>query len=82
MGLITMSERDLQWIKVLSKAVEGRMTIVSAAHVLALSPQQVRRLLERLQTDGAAAILLRHRNTAEKVQFHHVSLTFLSSSAS
>jgi predicted ArsR family transcriptional regulator len=35
------------------------MTIVSAAHVLALSPRQVRRLLERLQTDGAAAI--RHK---------------------
>ncbi len=30
-----------------------------AAHVLALSPRQVRRLLERLQTDGAAA--MRHK---------------------
>src|SRR5829696_536836 len=59
MGLIAMSERDLQRIEVLSKAVERRMTIVAAAHVLALSPRQVRRLLERLQTDGAAAI--RHK---------------------
>ncbi|WP_457092524.1 helix-turn-helix domain-containing protein, partial [Microvirga sp. P5_D2] len=53
MGLIAMSERDLQRIEVLSKVVERRMTIVSAAHSLALSPRQVRRLLERLQTDGA-----------------------------
>jgi transposase len=59
MGLIAMSERDLQRIEVLSKVVERRMTIVSAAHILALSPRQVRRLLERLQTDGAAAI--RHK---------------------
>ncbi len=59
MGLIAMSERDLQRIEVLSKVIERRMTIVSAAHVLALSPRQVRRLLERLQTDGAAA--LRHK---------------------
>ena len=59
MGLIAMSERDLQRIEVLSRVVERRMTIVSAAHVLALSPRQVRRLLERLQSDGAAAI--RHK---------------------
>ena len=59
MGLIAMSERDLQRIEVLSKVVARRMTIVAAAHVLVLSPRQVRRLLERLQTDGAAAI--RHK---------------------
>ena len=35
MGLIAMSERDLQRIEVLSKVVAGRMTMVSAAHVLA-----------------------------------------------
>jgi transposase len=59
MGLIAMSERDLQRIEVLSKVVERRMTIVAAAHVLALSPRHIRRLLERMQTDGAAAI--RHK---------------------
>jgi hypothetical protein len=31
MGLIAMSERDLQRIEVLSKVVEHRMTIVAAA---------------------------------------------------
>lgn len=38
MGLIAMSERDLQRIEILSKVVERRMTIVAMAHVLALSP--------------------------------------------
>ncbi|WOS64452.1 ISNCY family transposase [Sinorhizobium fredii] len=59
MGLIAMSERDLQRIEVLSKVVDDRMTIVSAAHVLGLSTRQVRRLLERIRTDGAASI--RHK---------------------
>ncbi|QPB23215.1 ISNCY family transposase [Rhizobium sp. 007] len=59
MGLIAMSERDLQRIEVLSKVVDGRMTIVSAAHVLDLSTRQVRRLLERIRADGAASI--RHK---------------------
>ncbi|SEI15234.1 Winged helix-turn helix [Rhizobium tibeticum] len=56
MGLIAMSERDLQRIEVLSKVVDGRMTLVSAARVLDLSERQVRRLLERISTGGAASI--------------------------
>jgi len=56
MGLIAMSERDLQRIEVLSKVTGGRMTMVSAAHVLDLSTRQVRRLLERINTGGAASI--------------------------
>ena len=59
MGLIAMSERDLQRIEVLSKVVAGRMTTVSASHVLDLSERQVRRLLERMRTGGAASI--RHK---------------------
>lgn len=59
MGLIAMSERDLQRIEILSKVIAGRMTLVSAAHVLDLSERQVRRLLERIRTDGAASI--RHK---------------------
>lgn len=56
-----MSERDLQRIEVLSKVIAGRMTLVSAAHVLELSTRQVRRLLERIEMSGAASI--RHKAT-------------------
>ncbi|MDI7861956.1 ISNCY family transposase [Rhizobiaceae bacterium n13] len=59
MGLIAMSERDLQRIEVLSKVTAGRMTLVSAAHVLNLSTRQVRRLLNRMSAGGAASI--RHK---------------------
>jgi predicted ArsR family transcriptional regulator len=56
MGLIAMSERDLQRIEILSKVTAGRMTLVSAAHVLGLSTRQVRRLLDRIGAGGAASI--------------------------
>lgn len=59
MGLIAMSERDLQRIEILSKVMAGRMTLVSAGHVLDLSTRQVRRLLTRITTGGAAS--LRHK---------------------
>lgn len=59
MGLIAMSARDLQRIEILSKVVAGRMTTVSAAHILDLSERQVRRLLRRIRTGGAASI--RHK---------------------
>lgn len=59
MGLIAMSEHDLQRIEVLSRVIAGRMTLVTAAHVLALSTRQVRRLSERISTGGAASI--RHK---------------------
>ncbi|KWV53654.1 hypothetical protein AS026_03105 [Rhizobium altiplani] len=52
MGLIAMSERDLQRIEILSKVNDGRMTLVSAAHVLDLSERQV----ERMRTGGMATV--------------------------
>ncbi|TAM99650.1 MAG: ISNCY family transposase [Rhizobiaceae bacterium] len=59
MGLILMSERELRRIEVLSKVLERRMTVVSAAHILDLTTRQVQRLLKRFQAEGAAA--LRHK---------------------
>lgn len=56
MGLIAMSERDIQRIEVLSKVSAGRMTVWSAAHVLDLTARHVRRLLDRTATTGAASI--------------------------
>lgn len=59
MGLIAMSERDLQRIEVLSKVVAGRVSLVTAARLLGVSERQARRLLERMRTGGAASI--RHK---------------------
>jgi transposase len=51
-----MSERELQRIEVLSKAIERRMTTVTAAHVLGLTRRQVQRLLKSFQADGASGL--------------------------
>ncbi len=58
-GLVIMSERELNRIEVLSQVTQGRMTAVTAANVLGLSRRQVHRLLRDFQTDGPAAI--RHK---------------------
>ena len=58
-GLVIMSERELNRIEVLSQVTQGRMTAVTAANALGLSRRQVHRLLKAFQSDGPAAI--RHK---------------------
>jgi hypothetical protein len=58
-GLIIMSERELNRIEALSQVTRGVMTAVSAANVLGLSRRQVHRLLKDFQTGGPGAI--RHK---------------------
>ena len=58
-GLVIMSERELNRIEVLSQVTQGRMTAVTAANVLGLSRRQIHRLLKTFQSEGAAAI--RHK---------------------
>ena len=72
MGLIAMSERDLQRIEILSKVFDGRMPLVSAAHVLDLSERQVRRLLEH---DCAEAdFVVRTGSACEPVPLLHPAI--------
>lgn len=59
MGLVLMSERELNRLEVLGKVIEGRMTVGNAANLLSLSNRQIYRLVKTVTTDGAAAI--RHK---------------------
>ena len=59
MGLVLMSERELNRVEVLSQITQGRMTAVTAAKLLGLSRRQVQRLLKRFQLNGPASI--RHK---------------------
>jgi len=59
MGWVVMSERELSRVEVLSRVVEGRMSVAHAAEVLGLSPRQVQRLLKVFRVEGAPA--LRHK---------------------
>jgi len=63
-GLIIMSERELNRIEVLSQVTRGVLTAVSAGNVLGLSRRQVHRLLKDFQTGGPGAI--RHKARGRK----------------
>ena len=52
MAWISMSERDLRRIEVLSDVRAGRRTVAAAAAVLAVSERQAYRLLARYEADG------------------------------
>jgi hypothetical protein len=56
LGWVTMSERDVRRIDVLSEVLSGRRTVGSAAAVLEMTPRQARRLLARLRDGGGGAI--------------------------
>ena len=57
MGWVTMSERDVQRIGVLSEVIAERQTVASAAGVLAVSVRHVHRLLQRLEVRGGSALI-------------------------
>jgi len=59
MGWVTMSERELKRVKVLSQVVDGRVPTREAAVLLGMSMRQVQRLLRRFRHEGAISI--RHR---------------------
>jgi hypothetical protein len=56
MGLVLMSEHELQRVEVLSRVLDGTMRSSTAAPILAISPRQVQRLPARYLADGAGAI--------------------------
>ena len=64
MGWVVMSERELGRIEVLSRMVEGRMSVADAAEVLGLSPRQVQRLLRVFRVEGEPA--LRHKGRGRR----------------
>jgi hypothetical protein len=58
-GLMIMSERELNRIELLSQVTRGAMTAVTAASVLGPSRRQVHRLLRDFKTEGPGAV--RHK---------------------
>lgn len=55
-----MSQRELQRVKVIENAVEGRITVEQASTLLKLSPRQVKRLKKRYQVGSVDWV--RHGN--------------------
>jgi transposase len=61
MGWVTMSERDLQRIEVLTDVLAGRRTVAAAATVLAISERQMYRLLAKYEDGGGSALIHKAR---------------------
>ncbi|GHG29372.1 ISNCY family transposase [Paracoccus aerius] len=59
MGLLLMSERELQRIEVLAQVLDGSLRSATAASLLGLSQRQVQRLLGKVRDEGAMAV--RHK---------------------
>jgi transposase len=61
MAWISMSERDLKRIEVLSDVRTGRRTVAAAAAVLAVSERQAYRLLAKYELDGGSGLIHKAR---------------------
>jgi transposase len=61
MGWISMSERDLRRIEVLSEVRAGRRTVAAAAAVLAVSERQAYRLLAKYEVHGGSGLIHKAR---------------------
>ena len=59
MGLVVMSERELQRIEVLARVLSGDLRTATAANLLGLGQRQVQRLIRQIEADGAMAV--RHK---------------------
>lgn len=70
MGWLTMSERDLKRIEVLTEVLSGRRTVVSAAAVLAMSERQTFRLLARYQEQGGGGVIHKARGRTSNRQIN------------
>ena len=54
---IDMSQRERDRLKVLQTLIDGQRTQTEAARLLRLTTRQVRRLVQRLRTEGDAALV-------------------------
>jgi DNA-binding Lrp family transcriptional regulator len=61
MELLTMTAAELDRLRTLERIADGALTQVQAARLLELSERQVRRLMRRLEGDGARCVLSKRR---------------------
>src|ERR1700734_3496978 len=55
-GTLTLSQKELQRVTVISRCVQGNLTCASAAELLDLSPRHIKRLKSRYRQGSAAAL--------------------------
>lgn len=56
-GYLTMSNREIDRLKVIQNTIDGRLTQIEAAQMLDISDRQVRRLCRKVEKDGNRGII-------------------------
>lgn len=56
-GYLTMSNREIDRLKVIQNTIDGRFTQAAAAQMLAISDRQVRRLCRKVEKEGNRGII-------------------------
>jgi transposase len=69
-GLVMMSERELNRIEVLAQVDDGRLSVQNGANMLDITKRQMFRLLKRYRTEGAAGIQHKARGKAPNNLIH------------
>ena len=70
MGLVMMSERELNRIEVLAQVDDGRLNVQNGANMLDITKRQMFRLLKRYRQDGASAIRHKARGKTPNNKIH------------
>lgn len=65
--IITMSRKELRRLPIIHRVMEKRLTQVKAAEMLDLSDRQIRRIVDRIKTDGDSSIA--HGNRGKESPF-------------
>jgi hypothetical protein len=62
--ILTMSQKELKRLHVIHKVIEGSLTQVRAGEIISLSERQIRRIVKRIEAEGAKGI--QHRSRGER----------------
>lgn len=55
--MVTMSAREIEWLRIVHKVMERRLTQVKAAEMMGVTDRQVRRILRKVQERGDRGII-------------------------
>jgi len=70
MGLVTMSEHELNRIEILAQIEDGQLTVTAASNLLNLTDRQTYRLLKKFRIDGPSGLRHQARGKASNNQIH------------
>ena len=67
--LLTMSQKEIQRLKIMERLRIGSMQQKEAAQILKISSRQTRRLLKKYEENGAAGLISKHRGKPSNNKF-------------